>query len=768
MLFPKIPAKIKECRTFSRSLSAIHKSVIKNFFSAALLLFFITTCATSRASHIFGGELLYTHISGNTYKITLTVYGDCSASADIFNTLYASTPTIYVFNGKTTIPDTMFLNPEELGTEVSPVCPSQKNNTRCNGGSLPGVRKFVYSDNITLPVKSPDWAFVFTGEMNKTLTRAGRSGSITNIVNLSAGTSNVATLIDLEADLNNATDDNSSPVYSTIPTPFYCVNVVEQYNHGAIDPDGDSLAFSLVPAVDGNNGLVVDYIAPYTPTLPLATDSGAFSFNPLNGQITFTPNKTQDGLVVCQVSEYRKGVLIGTSEREMTFVVLNNCNGTPPNLSLENVSGGAITGKNIINICIGTQHLSFGINVANPDGDSLSVTNSSLPGSSTLSIANNNTARPSISFDWATASVVPGIYTFYLTVNNNHCPLASKQTVAYTINVTQVPVFSTRVLAPTQCVHQAYIEFDLHDGYTPRTLSVYQGTHLIKTDIDSTGVVTDSLPAGDFTIITSSDALCFTSGSLHVSDSGKLPLSAVLASYCIGEQEHAISIPPIGNNAVITWYDAAHNPVYFPPVPDTKVLNTTKWYFTEQYQYCLSDTTPVTAVVRPLPVPGAIIPETICLGDTVFLTGSGGVQYTWSPRTGILTDKNNKEYIRVLAPVNMQVVVTDQYGCTDSAIIAYKDVQYCCKFSYPDAFTPNGDGRNDGFRVIPYGILTQYQLMVFNRWGQKVFETTDQGQAWDGTFNGMPCDIGTYMYYFKGQCLTGNKEETRGDVILIR
>ncbi len=720
----------------------------------------------SYASHIFGGELLYTHVSGNTYKVTLTVYGDCGAGSAIFNTLYAATPVVNIYNGGILF-STINLPGVELGTEVSPVCLAEIKNTSCNGGSRPGVRKFTYSDTVSIPVKSADWAFIFNGNMGPAATNAGRSGSISNIINATPGTVN-STTIQLEADLNNTLGDNSSPAYSSIPTPFYCINLEGQYNQGAIDPDGDSIAFSLIPAVDANNGKAVSYISPYTAINPLATSAGAFSFSALNGQGTFTPNKTQNALVVCQVSEYRKGVLVGTSEREMTFVVLDNCQGTPPNLTGQNVSGGALTGKNIVNVCIGTPHLSFNIGVTNPNGDDLSVSNSALPGTATLNIANNNTPAPFLTFDWATAAISTGIYTFYLTVNDNHCPLAFKQTIAYTINVTPPPTVSGILISPTQCIHKAYMQYNLISGYLPHTLTIMQGRKVLKTYTDTTGIIKDSLAAGSYTVSVSSNPFCTTTAAIIVQDSGKLPLAPVVDDYCIGAPEKPIDITPIGNGAIITWYSSNGYPMYYPPVPNTTQPGTDTWYFTEEYQLCMSDRIRATAAVHLLPVPAITIPENICLGDTIYLVASGGVQYTWTPKTEILTDNSGKEYIRIMTPVTLQVKVADQYGCSDSTIARYKDIQYCCNFYYPNAFTPNGDGKNDGFRIISYGNLTEYHLVIFNRWGQQVFESTDQGQYWDGKFNGMPCEIGTYMYYFKGKCLTGNKEETKGDVILIR
>src|SRR5580692_5063579 len=126
------------------------KKYIQNSFrfSALLALLFLAS-PRSYATHIFGVDIGYTWVSGNTYTVNMAIYGDCSALATTFNTLYAATPEIQVYNGATLF-TTFYLQPgSPQGVEVTPVCAAQANNTACNGGTIPGVRKFIYSGNVT-------------------------------------------------------------------------------------------------------------------------------------------------------------------------------------------------------------------------------------------------------------------------------------------------------------------------------------------------------------------------------------------------------------------------------------------------------------------------------------------------------------------------------------------------------------------------------------------------------------------------------------------
>ena len=115
---------------------------------------------------------------------------------------------------------------------------------------------------------------------------------------------------------------------------------------------------------------------------------------------------------------------------------------------------------------------------------------------------------------------------------------------------------------------------------------------------------------------------------------------------------------------------------------------------------------------------------------------------------------------------DVTLTVTDPYGCVASSN-TYLDPQACCALSIPSAFTPNGDGRNDVFRPILKGYHNFHTFRIVNRWGQTVFETTSTNGAWDGTFNGVPQDIGVYYYYLKYDC-EGKTLEAKGDVTLIR
>jgi gliding motility-associated-like protein len=85
----------------------------------------------------------------------------------------------------------------------------------------------------------------------------------------------------------------------------------------------------------------------------------------------------------------------------------------------------------------------------------------------------------------------------------------------------------------------------------------------------------------------------------------------------------------------------------------------------------------------------------------------------------------------------------------------------------PSAFTPNGDSNNDLFRFEAKNIQ-EFNLKIFNRWGEIVFSSGDVSQGWDGNVNGHPQHIDTYKYTVKAKSIYGYEFEKRGEFLLIR
>jgi gliding motility-associated-like protein len=134
--------------------------------------------------------------------------------------------------------------------------------------------------------------------------------------------------------------------------------------------------------------------------------------------------------------------------------------------------------------------------------------------------------------------------------------------------------------------------------------------------------------------------------------------------------------------------------------------------------------------------------------------------YQWS--TGSTGD-----FIDVSTFGTYYLTVKDFNYCTgtDSIIIQRKN---CIYIGIPNAFTPNGDTKNDIFKPEIFQSVKAFSFIVFNRYGQTVFETREYGKGWDGTLNGKAQPSGSYVYHIKYTNIFGVETVENGSVLLIR
>lgn len=176
---------------------------------------------------------------------------------------------------------------------------------------------------------------------------------------------------------------------------------------------------------------------------------------------------------------------------------------------------------------------------------------------------------------------------------------------------------------------------------------------------------------------------------------------------------------------------------------------------------------------RPYAHIDAISSTNICANDTLRLIGNltdSGSTYQWSPANaymGTLADTQRFVYASIPFTSYLSLQVTDTNGCK-SADSVRVEARPCCELYLPDAFTPNGDGLNDVFKIITDGNHKITTFRILNRWGQVVFETADESKGWDGTWGGVAQSIGTYYYYLKYRCVNGSDIETKGEITLVR
>jgi gliding motility-associated-like protein len=157
------------------------------------------------------------------------------------------------------------------------------------------------------------------------------------------------------------------------------------------------------------------------------------------------------------------------------------------------------------------------------------------------------------------------------------------------------------------------------------------------------------------------------------------------------------------------------------------------------------------------PLPDLGPNKELCVGDTIQLYPGLYASYLWQ-------DNSTNDRFVVNQTGTYSVTVTNACGSASDAV-TIRSVD--CVILFPNAFTPNGDGRNDYFKILNAFDLTDYTLTIYNRWGQLVYSTTDFRQGWDGQLKGQPQDPGLFVYYssYKKDNIPVT---TKGTFILIR
>lgn len=409
------------------------RNLYSKFFPVILFVCLLLTLPVKQAeaSHAMGADISYECIDpvNRVYKITLRFYRDCAG----IEAPPSITVTVASLNCGQSIPVTLTREPSQPNPdggqpgEVSPLCPTSISQSSCNGGNLPGVQAFTYTGTVTLPQNCPDWIFSFN--------ECCRNDQITNLIAPSSAD------LYVQATLNNSSGQaNNSPDFTTLPVPFICANQPFSYNQGAVDADGDSLVYKLVNPLS-TGGSPITYSGTFTPANPLTTTPpNSFGFSGSTGQISFTPNGLQVAVVTVLVEEYRNGVLIGTTMRDIQIVVLNipGC-GVPPTFSgaIQNtVQNGFFINPQLVQVCPGSA-LSFGVLAANSTNDSVfmsSNSNIAIPGSQFTTV---HTSSDTVvgSFSWTPTALDTGIHNIIVTVKNKNCPIANVQSYAVTVQV---------------------------------------------------------------------------------------------------------------------------------------------------------------------------------------------------------------------------------------------------------------------------------------------------------------------------------------------
>ncbi len=421
---------------------------MKSLYKITLLVSFFSLFAfqDTKASHAMGADLEYKCLGNNQYEVTLRFYRDCSGISAPTNA------TIQVVNvgcgGGTTLNVVLTKNINlacpnggvsgTAGCEVSQVCPSVLPLTTCNiaNGIYPGVTMHEYTGSFTLPSACSQWMIRFT--------ESARNPNN----NLSSSNQNLS----IQSIINNTTDPltgnpycNISPSFFNTPIIFTCLNTPTSYFQGAIEPDGDSLVYKLVNPLGSSFAPITSYATGYAFDQPIKTNPAmGLSFNQQTGEMLFTPSQIETDVIAVIVEEYRNGVLVGSSLRDVQLAVINCVKSVPEFASSPVSMQGAIQLDSIsYQICPNTN---FELKVLGFDRNNQDVVlssnlqsgiNSPLLGASFstqyVGIGAQDSAIATI--QWTPTAANLGCRYFSIKATSNGCPVTADAIKTYRVCV---------------------------------------------------------------------------------------------------------------------------------------------------------------------------------------------------------------------------------------------------------------------------------------------------------------------------------------------
>ena len=335
-------------------------------------------------------------------------------------------------------------------------------------------------------------------------------------------------------------------------------------------------------------------------------------------------------------------------------------------------------------------------------------------------------------YNWSTTATTQ---TITATTANNPISVtvtdASGCTGTLSVNVTENPTYNTPATAAICTGDSIFLQ-----GAYQTTAGTYYDTLLTINSCDS--VIATTLTVNTLPTPVISGSLSYCTGFNTILDAGA---SYITYNWSTTATTQTINATTANNPINVTVTDASG-------CTGTSSVNVTE------------STNPIATISPNI---------TIIYGSSTTLQAGGGDIYNWLPDTTTTLSCTNCDspVASPLSTTTYCMLVTNSNGCTDSACVKVEVNLECGEVFVPSGFSPNGDGKNDILYVRGNCIKTM-DFRIFNRWGEKVFESTDHNIGWDGNYKGKPCDTDVFVYYLKAETVTGLKVNTKGNITLMK
>jgi gliding motility-associated-like protein len=282
------------------------------------------------------------------------------------------------------------------------------------------------------------------------------------------------------------------------------------------------------------------------------------------------------------------------------------------------------------------------------------------------------------------------------------------------------------------------------------------------------GATATGLSAGTYTVAVTDATGCVSSATANITAPNAIVITETITNdNCANPGSGQISTVASNGTAPYSysWSNSASG-----TTNSNLVGNTSYTVTVTDANGCSATETYPLGLLGNLNVVASGTPTSILQGETVQLSATGATTYTWTPTTNlscvscatpIATPNTTTTYI---------VAGTDPSGCTGVDTVTIFVQTVCGDLYIPTAFSPNGSGPSANNTLCIYGnCIAQLNYAVYDRWGEKVFETTEvDQQCWDGTFRGKELNSGIYAYKIRVTLSDGTYVEESGNLTLLR
>lgn len=797
------------------------------FIFSVLNLFAIISSKNINASHLMGADITWQCIDSLRFKVTLAFYRDCRG-VSMSDTRLISLNCV---NNSNKFPSILLDMKNVSIRDVTPTCTNNKPCNPANtSGSSYGIEELLYIGIMDFR-KGDLGKMVLDGccRFSLEFQECCRNSYITTGME-SQIFSNDAEIDICNIRLTGLKGCDNSPELRNPPEGYICCNQEFYFNNGAVDKDGDSLVYSLVTPKNFLGSDFI-YYHPFDSIWPMSgyctysskcpckagnsqRKTEGICFDSQTGDLSFVPiNCNEVGILTIKIEQYRfekslsKWIYIGFTKRDIQLIVTNCNNNNPPFFKGSQHSEVCEGEKICMNIIAEDK-------MFNKDGniqqwvDTINLTwNYGIP-NATFNIGNPyftsmnqdffSVREAEICWQTQKGDGRDNPYTFTVTARDNACPRNAITSKSFTItvkkewsylNITNQDPLKLCGLKPITINYSSNLRDDeiswQHNGkgffnedtlgnttYTPHKNDFISGKvqiRLSNKQVNACNNPSDSIlflirPYPEFTFEAFPTQGC-------------QPLTVDFKSKIINPEDDNVSYFWELDSQTRTSSDPNPKSIIYDKAGIYNIKLTVRDNIADceteliKYKYISVFPNPKASFITKPENKVSIAYQKVIIKDYSSIE-EGQIHYLWdfgTPFSNNISEEREPEfYYDRIGRYLISLILTSDKGCKDTAE-QWIEVAPDVIVFFPNVFSPNNSGPylNNKFYVSVQGII-DFDVKIFNRWGEKIYESKDPNEGWDGKFNGIDCKQDVYTFIITVIGIDGKEYDYKGTLTLLR